>query len=46
GRAVVLTVAAGHMHEQGHVFERSENGVWLTAAVPPRHLTFPGGAPS
>ncbi|MGP3987428.1 RNA 2'-phosphotransferase [Streptomyces sp. 3N207] len=42
GRAVVLTVAAAHMHEQGYVFHRSENGVWLTAAVPPRYLSFPG----
>ncbi|MEU2724971.1 RNA 2'-phosphotransferase [Streptomyces smyrnaeus] len=41
GRAVVLTVAAGYMHEQGHIFRRSENGVWLTAAVPPRCLGFP-----
>jgi putative RNA 2'-phosphotransferase len=41
GRAVVLTVASGHMHQQGHTFHRSENGVWLTAAVPPRYLTFP-----
>ncbi|MEU7315516.1 RNA 2'-phosphotransferase [Streptomyces sp. NPDC007083] len=41
GRAVVLTVAAAHMHEQGHIFHRSENGVWLTASVPPRFLVFP-----
>ncbi|MFI7547667.1 RNA 2'-phosphotransferase [Actinoplanes sp. NPDC049599] len=31
---VVLEVAAGALAEAGHVFHRSENGVWLTAAVP------------
>ncbi|MDJ1136150.1 RNA 2'-phosphotransferase [Streptomyces iconiensis] len=41
GRAVVLTVASGFMHTEGHVFRRSENGVWLAEAVPPRYLTFP-----
>ncbi|WP_369201584.1 RNA 2'-phosphotransferase [Streptomyces sp. PU-14G] len=41
GRAVVLTVAAGLMHERGHTFQRSANGVWLTDSVPARYLTFP-----
>lgn len=41
GRAAVLTVAAGLMHERGHTFRRSANGVWLTEAVPPGYLTFP-----
>ena len=35
---VVLAVAAGVMAEEGHVFHRSDNGVWLTAVVPPQHL--------
>jgi putative RNA 2'-phosphotransferase len=35
---VILEVAAGPLHEAGHVFHRSENGVWLTAAVPPEFL--------
>ena len=39
GRAVVLVVAAGRMHTDGHVFTRSDNGVWLVAAVPPAYLT-------
>jgi putative RNA 2'-phosphotransferase len=43
GRPVVLRVAAGAMHRAGHPFFRSENGVWLTAAVPPGHLHFPAG---
>ena len=41
GRAVVLTVAAGAMREAGHDFFRSDNGVWLTDAVPPEFITFP-----
>jgi putative RNA 2'-phosphotransferase len=31
---VVLMVEAGAMAAAGHVFHRSQNGVWLTAAVP------------
>ncbi|WP_191875128.1 RNA 2'-phosphotransferase [Streptomyces filipinensis] len=42
GRPVVLTVDAGAMHRDGHVFHVSANGVWLTKAVPPRYLRFPG----
>ncbi|MGC5567117.1 RNA 2'-phosphotransferase [Streptomyces sp. FR-108] len=41
GRPVVLSVDAGAMHRDGHVFTVSANGVWLTAAVPPRYLRFP-----
>jgi putative RNA 2'-phosphotransferase len=41
GRPVILTVDAGAMHRAGHVFHRSENGVWLTAAAPPAFLRFP-----
>ncbi|MEV7078548.1 RNA 2'-phosphotransferase [Streptomyces sp. NPDC093516] len=40
GRPVVLTVDAGAMHRDGHVFHVSPNGVWLTETVPPRHLRF------
>ncbi|MEU5532999.1 RNA 2'-phosphotransferase [Streptomyces sp. NPDC020362] len=42
GRPVVLSVDAGAMHRDGHVFHRSANGVWLTQAVPPRYLRLPG----
>ena len=42
GRPVVLAVDAGAMHRDGHVFHVSENGVWLTKAVPPQYLRFPG----
>lgn len=41
GRPVVLSVDADAMHSDGHVFRVSENGVWLTEAVPPRYLRFP-----
>lgn len=38
GRAVVLTVDAATMAEDGHVFTVSDNGVWLVDAVPPAYL--------
>ncbi|MEV4068196.1 RNA 2'-phosphotransferase [Nonomuraea fuscirosea] len=41
GVPVVLVVAAGDMHRDGHTFRRSANGVWLTDHVPPAHLRFP-----
>jgi len=42
GKPVILEVAARHMHEQGHLFFLSENGVWLTAHVPVLFIRFPG----
>jgi putative RNA 2'-phosphotransferase len=39
GKAHVLRVDAGRMHAMGHAFHRAENGVWLTAAVPPEFLS-------
>ncbi|MEU3981502.1 RNA 2'-phosphotransferase [Streptomyces sp. NPDC026672] len=41
GRPVVLSVDAGAMHRDGHVFHISANGVWLTRSVPVRYLRFP-----
>ncbi|MFF3345741.1 RNA 2'-phosphotransferase [Streptomyces sp. NPDC002779] len=41
GRPVVLSVDAGAMHRDGHVFHVSANGIWLTKEVPPRYLRFP-----
>ncbi len=41
GRPVVLSVDAGAMHRDGHVFRVSDNGVWLTEAVPPDYLRLP-----
>jgi putative RNA 2'-phosphotransferase len=43
GRPVVLSVDAGAMHLDGHVFHVTANGVWLTKAVPPEYLRFPAG---
>jgi putative RNA 2'-phosphotransferase len=37
---VVFEVAAVVMAAAGHVFHRSENGVWLTAAVPSGYLSL------
>lgn len=38
GRPVVLRVDAKTMHDDGHVFFVSDNGVWLTDAVPAIYL--------
>lgn len=38
GAAVVLHVRARAMFEEGFLFHRAENGVWLTKAVPARFL--------
>ena len=38
GRAVILAIDSAAMHARGHVFYRSENGVWLTEHVPPEFL--------
>lgn len=39
GDPVILTVAAGQMHRDGCIFNRAENGVWLTDTVPTAYLT-------
>jgi putative RNA 2'-phosphotransferase len=41
GRPVVLRIAAGRMHKQGHAFFLSTNGVWLTDSVPVQFIEFP-----
>ena len=41
GAVVIFTVDAAGMARDGHVFYRSDNGVWLTDAVPPGHIGFP-----
>ncbi len=40
GRPHVLRVDAAAMTAAGHVFHVSENGVWLTAAVPVAFIDF------
>ena len=42
GRPVVLRVDAAAMVADGFTFTRSANGVWLTDAVPARHLQISG----
>jgi putative RNA 2'-phosphotransferase len=39
GKPVILCVAAGRMHREGHAFFISANGVWLTETVPPSYLS-------
>lgn len=41
GKPVILKVDAAAMHREGHRFFRSDNGVWLIEAVPPRFIKFP-----
>jgi putative RNA 2'-phosphotransferase len=38
GKLVLLAVDAQRMSADGHVFHQSDNGVWLTDAVPTRYL--------
>jgi putative RNA 2'-phosphotransferase len=38
GKPIVLIVHAAEMAAAGHVFYRSENGVWLVDRVPPEYL--------
>ena len=38
GKPVVLTVESGQMARDGHHFYLSDNGVWLTEAVPAKYL--------
>ena len=40
GRPVILEIASGAMHADGHAFFRSANGVWLTEHVPVRYISF------
>ncbi len=41
GPPAILTIQAGSMHEAGHKFYRSANGVWLTDSVPSEFILFP-----
>ncbi len=40
GKPVILTIQAHAMHESGHAFYRSANGIWLTVAVPVEFIQF------
>lgn len=41
GKPALLTILAGRMHLEGHVFYRSTNGVWLVEHVPTHFIRFP-----
>ena len=41
GKPVILTIRAAAMADAGHPFYLSDNGVWLTDAVPPEFIEFP-----
>lgn len=40
GKPTVLTVNSSEMHKQGYEFFLSDNGVWLTTAVPSEFIKF------
>ncbi|RBP38103.1 RNA:NAD 2'-phosphotransferase (TPT1/KptA family) [Roseimicrobium gellanilyticum] len=44
GEPVALTVRSAEMAAKGHLFFRSDNGVWLTDAVPPGFIEIPTAA--
>lgn len=41
GNPVVLVIATGQMHRDGHLFYLSPNGVWLTDHVPAGYIRVP-----
>lgn len=41
GKPVILSIRSSAMHEAGHEFFLSENGVWLTDQVPAEFIEFP-----
>lgn len=41
GVPTLLTIDAAKMHEEGHLFFQSTNGVWLVDHVPSAHIQFP-----
>ena len=43
GKPVILTIESKAMHDAGHTFYLSANGVWLTDAVPVKFIEFPEG---
>ena len=38
GKPIIFFVRAGKMHEDGYVFYKSDNGVWLTDYIPPQYI--------
>lgn len=46
GKPLVLPIQAAAMYQDGHVFFLSENGVWLTGAVPVRYIELSAAGPT
>jgi len=42
GRPRIFEIPAQEMQQQGYIFYRSDNGVWLTETVPAAFLRLPG----
>lgn len=40
GKALILSIDSGKMHEDGYLFYKSKNGVWLIDNVPPEYIQF------
>jgi putative RNA 2'-phosphotransferase len=40
GKPVLLTIMAADMHQAGHTFYLSTNGVWLVEHVPASFIRF------
>jgi len=40
GKAILLAINALKMHEKGHLFYQSDNGVWLTDTIPPEYIAI------
>lgn len=45
GKPILLRIDSANMHQDGHRFYLSANGVWLVDAVPKNYLTFPAVVP-
>jgi len=41
GKPVLLTILAADMHQSGHAFYLSTNGLWLVEQVPVQFIRFP-----
>ena len=40
GKPVLLSIDSNKMSTEGHLFYKSENGVWLVDAVPPQYISL------
>jgi len=41
GKPIILTINALQMYEEGYLFYKSANDVWLTAEIPSKYIIFP-----